>query len=503
VNNMKYDYIIIGAGLGGLCSAIILAKEKKKVLVLEQHSKAGGYLHSFYRKGHRFETGFHFVPELDKNQILEMYWGYLGILDKIDLVPYNKKHFHTLIFPDFKIDLPSGLDNLRDLLIKNFPQDEKAINLYIDKLKELKRYFIYFNRDHKGDLDKEHQSFEIGIIDYLDSIGASQRLKSVILAHSFLYGVPPKETPLGTHSIFSNALYSSTYDIKGGGDGLINALISSLKENGGEILFKKRVVKIKTENKKIKGIETEDGDFFETENIISDINPQTSLKLFEEEVFRPAFTTRIYDMENTTSHFGGYFVSSNDLSKYYYDILYFPDYNIDAIYEKPVSDRNVSDFFLYITIPTSRIGHSNNKSIVETLSIDKWENYAKWHDTKFSKRPEDYYKFKEEILNKVLNKSIEIIPELKDSIEYKEGSTPLTNYHFTLSPSGSMYAIKHSLSQMRAPIRARTKLEGFYFTGQSLIFPGIVGVTITSFVTCSDILGQEYLFKRIDESIKN
>lgn len=500
---MKYDYIIIGAGLGGLCSAIILTKENKKVLVLEQHTKGGGYLHSFYRKGHRFETGFHFVPELDNNQILDMYWNYLGILDKVELVPYNKNHFHTLIFPDFKMDLASGLDNLKELLIKRLPNDEKAINLYIDKLKELKRYFIYFNRDHKGDMDKEHQSFEITITDYLDSIGASERLKSIILAHSFLYGVPPKETPLGTHSIFSNALYSSTYDIKGGGDALINALISSLKENGGEILFKEKVTKIKTKDKKIIGVETENGNFFETDNIVSNINPKISLKLFEEDIFRPAFTNRIYEMENTKSHFGGYFVSSNDLSKYNYDILYFPDNDINSIYETPVSNENVNNFFLYITIPTSRIGLSNGKSIVETLSLDNWSNYSKWHNTKFGKRPIDYYDFKNKILDKVINKTIEIIPELKDSIEYKEGSTPLTNYHFTLSPEGSMYGIKHSLNQMRAPIRARTKLEGFYFTGQSLIFPGIVGVTITSFVTCSEILGQEYLFKRIDERVKN
>ncbi len=58
------------------------------------------------------------------------------------------------------------------------------------------------------------------------------------------------------------------------------------------------------------------------------------------------------------------------------------------------------------------------------------------------------------------------------------------------------------MEQMHAPIRARTKLEGFYFTGQSLIFPGIVGVTITAFVTTAEILGEEYLFKRIDEELK-
>ena len=33
----KYDTIIIGSGLGGLMTALILAKEGKKVAVLEQN----------------------------------------------------------------------------------------------------------------------------------------------------------------------------------------------------------------------------------------------------------------------------------------------------------------------------------------------------------------------------------------------------------------------------------------------------------------------------------
>jgi all-trans-retinol 13,14-reductase len=493
---MKYDYIIIGSGLGGLCAGIILAKENKKVLILEQHIKAGGYLHSFYRKGLRFETGFHFAPELDKDQILSMYWGYLGILDKINLISYDKNHFQTLIFPDLTIELPSGIKNICEELISIFPSEAKTIKAYIDKITELKRSFVYFNRDHKGDLEKEHKSFEISINDYLDLIGASEKLKAVILAHSFLYGVPPKDTPLGTHSIFFNALYSSTYDIDGGGDALINALTDSFKENGGEILFRKKVKKIKTVDKKITGVETEDEIFYETDNIISNTNPQNALGFFEENVFRPAFTSRIEEMENTTSHFGGYFSSNSDLSKYKYDTLYFPSYDINRIYEKPVSE-NQDDFFMYVTVPSARLKDSKT-AIIETLSIDKWDNYESWGDTKVGKRPEDYYEMKKNILNRVENKLVTIIPELKGNVDYKEGSTPLTNNYYTLSPEGSIYGIKHNMEQMRTPIRARTKLDGFYFTGQSLIFPGIVGVTITSFVTCSDILGQEYLFYRID-----
>ena len=141
----KYDFVIIGSGLGGLCAAIILAKENKKVLVLEQHFKPGGYLHSFKRHGWQFETGFHFSPELGDSQILQMYWQYLGVLDKIELVPYNREHFHSLHFPDFHLDLHSGIDSLQELLNKTFPDEKRAIDLFLKKITELKRYFVYFN----------------------------------------------------------------------------------------------------------------------------------------------------------------------------------------------------------------------------------------------------------------------------------------------------------------------------------------------------------------------
>lgn len=51
------DVIVIGSGIGGLSTAAILAKEGKKVLVLEQHDVAGGNLHTFTENGYEFDTG--------------------------------------------------------------------------------------------------------------------------------------------------------------------------------------------------------------------------------------------------------------------------------------------------------------------------------------------------------------------------------------------------------------------------------------------------------------
>ena len=44
------DAIIIGSGIGGLCTAALMAKSGKRVLVLEQHDQAGGCCHTFIDK---------------------------------------------------------------------------------------------------------------------------------------------------------------------------------------------------------------------------------------------------------------------------------------------------------------------------------------------------------------------------------------------------------------------------------------------------------------------
>lgn len=45
-----YDAIVVGSGMGGLTAAVGLAKfGGQHVLVLEQHSTAGGFTHSFKR----------------------------------------------------------------------------------------------------------------------------------------------------------------------------------------------------------------------------------------------------------------------------------------------------------------------------------------------------------------------------------------------------------------------------------------------------------------------
>ena len=58
---MRYDTIIIGAGLSGLAAGIRLAYFEKPVCILERHTTIGG-LNSFYRlRDRNYDVGLHAV----------------------------------------------------------------------------------------------------------------------------------------------------------------------------------------------------------------------------------------------------------------------------------------------------------------------------------------------------------------------------------------------------------------------------------------------------------
>src|SRR3954468_3340510 len=59
-----YDVVVIGAGIGGLICAALLARQGVRVLLVEQHYMVGGYCSTFRRGAYTFDAATHFYPLL-------------------------------------------------------------------------------------------------------------------------------------------------------------------------------------------------------------------------------------------------------------------------------------------------------------------------------------------------------------------------------------------------------------------------------------------------------
>ena len=79
----KYDDIVVGSGVSGLTTALILAMNQRKVLLIEKSPKIGGSLSRFYKKGIPFDTGFHFTGGFANDLILSDMLSVLSINDDI------------------------------------------------------------------------------------------------------------------------------------------------------------------------------------------------------------------------------------------------------------------------------------------------------------------------------------------------------------------------------------------------------------------------------------
>ena len=201
----KYDIVIVGSGLGGLVSAIILAKEGKSVCVLEKNNQYGGNLQTFVRDKTIFDTGIHYIGGLSKGQNLHDYFTYIGIMDELKLKKMDENAFDVISLDDDTNEYPhaQGYENFIQQLTAFFPEEGEVIKRYCEKIQYTCDSFPLYNLKEGAGYSSEILS--INAKAYLDELTSNEKLKAVLAGTNFLYAGIADKTPLYVHALSVNS----------------------------------------------------------------------------------------------------------------------------------------------------------------------------------------------------------------------------------------------------------------------------------------------------------
>ncbi|BFM43021.1 NAD(P)/FAD-dependent oxidoreductase [Flavobacterium sp. CFS9] len=499
-----YDVVIVGSGLGGLVSSIILAKEGYSVCVLEKNNQYGGNLQTFVRDKTIFDTGIHYIGGLEEGQNLFKYFNYLGIMEHLNLKKMDDNGFDIISFEDDPNEYPhaQGYANFTSQLEHFFPEEKTGIEEYCKKIKTICESFPLYNLEWEGKYDNE--ILGLNAKQTIDECTQNEKLKAVLAGSNFLYAGIADKTPFYVHALSVNSYIQSSWRCINGGSQITKQLLKQLKKYGGEFYKYKEVTRFNVEDKKVTSVDIKDGTSVSGTRFISNIEPKTTLKLTGEEHFRKSFYSRVQSLEGVISAFSLYIVFKPKTFKYINHNHYHFKKSSEVWTAYEYDDNSWPKAFMAsMNASKKQEEWAEGMTFITYMKYDDVIPWAATFNTTVDEndRGESYEEFKSRKAAKFLDEIELKFPGIKNCIQSIHTSTPLSYRDYIGGDHGNMYGyVKDSNNPMKTLIPSKTKLDNLYLTGQSINMHGVLGVTIGAVVTCSEIVGKEYLVNKINQA---
>lgn len=514
--DQTWDAIVIGSGMGGMCSAALLAKLGYKVLILEQHYVPGGFTHTFRRKKWVWDVGVHAVGEVTPQTMIgrmlaqltdhQLEWTSLGPI-------YEEFHF-----PDgFRIDFPDHPDKFRENLISAFPQDIPAIDAYLKLMREVAGAMrsYYLAKAFPPRLSKLANTFlaakaqpyfELNTAKVLDGLTSNPHLKTVLSSQWGYYGSPPNRSSFAIQALVAKHFKYGAYYPIGGSQKIAEALLATVAQAGGWTRIKADVKNIITENSQAIGVQLANGEKIWAKKVISGIGAiETVTKLLPPEHQEDAWVKSIQTLKSSSAHvclnigFKGDIrqAGASAANKWFWETW-------DSEFEawdilNPTSEAPV----LYTSFPSLKDPlHEPGEEHLHTgevVTFVPYEVFEQWLNQPWMKRAEAYQALKEDLTKRMIQQLLKYMPDLEPMIAYAELSTPLSTVHFTRPAKGAIYGIEPTPERFRNPwLRPATPIKNFYLSGSDIATVGVIGAMVggvLAAIACEPVKAIRYIQK--------
>ena len=500
--------IIIGAGLGGLFTAALLAKEGFRVTVLEKNATIGGGLQNFSRFGVSFDTGMHVIGGMQPGGNIRRICEYLGIADKIRLRDVDDDCTDSLFFAENHATyrIAKGREGFVGSLAGYFPHQRENLQRYVDALFNLVEQIDLFNlRPSTGamTLFTKSADFILSADQFIAKYIDDPKLASVLAYFSPLYGGRHGETPAFIHAIINVLYINGPSRFEGGSAHVADLLADVVRANGGSVLTRHEVQWIEVQNRQVEFVRTRGGQQFTADYYISDIHPCSLFGLMPDGALPRAYRNRLDSIPNAHSAFS-LFIKLKDRSFPYINHTEYYMSRYDEIWSFLPSDSRLDPpvtgwplGFLFMTPPEVKQGPWANKVIITAPM--PFSEVERWADTRVGHRGDDYVQWKEQRAAAILKKVEEMHPGFSQCVEAVNTASPLTIRDFFAAKEGTICGFSKNVNNIAlSQVPAVTKIKNLLLTGQNNNLHGFCGVPLTAINTCEAILGVNHIVNQLN-----
>ncbi|MCX4243755.1 phytoene desaturase family protein [Paraliomyxa miuraensis] len=516
----RYDAIVIGSGLGGMTTALLLAQRGKRVAMLERHYVLGGFTHVFRRKGYEWDVGVHYVGEVHRPRSIlrqlfdhvtdgELRWAEMGEV------------YDRIVFGDEEYPLRAGVSAFKEGLREKFPTaaHAKAIDAYVDlvfsAVASSRNYFI---EKAMGSLSswaaggllrrKYLRHTRKTTWEVLRSLTDDLRLIGVLTGQYGDYGLPPRQSSFGMHaSLVKHYFAGGCYPV-GGSARIAQTIVPRIEAAGGVAFTNAEVESLLVEDGTAVGVRMDDGREIRAPLVISNTGvPNTFGRLVpgpeRERLGLGGLTQRVQPSASHVSLYIGLDRTAEQLRLPRANYWIYPDeYDHDLSIERFLADESAPLPVAYISFPSAKDPEFESRhpgrATIEVVTLAPWERFERWADRPWKKRGSEYAEYKERLTQRLLEPLLRFEPQVREHIELTELSTPLSTRHFTAYGHGEIYGLSHDPERFEHRfLRPRTPLRGLYLTGQDIVTCGVGGALLSGFLTASAITGENLVMKTL------
>jgi phytoene dehydrogenase-like protein len=446
-----YDVVVIGAGGGGLSAAATMAMGGMKVLVIEQHSKVGGYMTDFTRGDYTFETTLmHFGGFNEHAGTNNHLFETLGIKDRVK--PLALETAYIAVYPDATYSVPIDPDEYREYLIEKFPHEEAGIKGFFKTTGCMETAILI----SKAVLEKKPlealrawaknplfmmvfmKYSDTTIAEMLDEYFQDEKLKGVISWLSAYTDANLEDmNVMALLGMFSSLHYGGFYHFEGGSQSVTKALADVVEENGGVIKLSTMATKIVIENGKAVGVKTSDGSLYNSKYVVSNANAlDTYNKMVGREKLSEEFLANLDSKKPANPLYFIYLGVNKDYTDKFNGthVMSVSSHYIPPEGYGPQSD-DTPETTRYLIANFSAIDSTvapPGKNVI-TIHFGLPESY----EDGYYEDDSTYIEYKEEVAQAIIKRVETYLPGLSDYIEVMEVATPRTMEHYTLNTNGA------------------------------------------------------------------